>query len=1462
MTKRKAGGGEPSPARPSLNEQVKRFGDHLQSKRSLVDSLPETLSNLPLSTEPEIAPRKHHHSMASKSRKLVTPKPEDDELTRQSCRLANAALSANCNTFELPVHTSAREAELAKTKKRQISDVEKRSHKKQKFSLATVIQPLSQLPSDNKAVVAAVNAAAATPQQTTVEFLSGREFVVERLRRMFELSEQHWTRAATEKLSGAAVEAEQKEVVSRSHVAQMLWCASAEQRSWLPPCPLAEHRLCRAQMDPMLRHELAPPDTAAVAYQSARRFAALLQREEAVAPEYRELCEFCYRYFIETEVERCKADNHRVEKELPSRYYIADVFGEYSREGMHQPSYSNGIQHPNGILGHMRRYNVSDFTPVVAALEPDGRVNTNDRCWTVHEYRTGRESGRIPATLPVVYGWREVRGLFQLNEKAFLEAEQINPYETTVFAPLREPTLDNLLQGFFEKRTLNRLSLAHIFWDLWRCVCDADYLRRDNLCPDAEPPLERWRFWCLHEGDALPPESTHKIYRCLLVRVNTVHRLLAAHRHQLVEPVPSRLQVFLQQHESLCLWMQASRTALSDAELRRSTVLDLQLRKYVSPLFANYPFPRRELSVADCESMELARWTLTRENPLDTVKRCFSASSPPPAFELVLPHSFDSVKRTVGTSAGFSVLQTTATRCYEANAALLQASPPLDTSSEARIQAGFRQQELLVERYRTLYHALLGNKQLLALVLCSFDETVERVRALPAAGLLSLLRYCQQFESLLPTQWLARLRALEWTQHRMLFAALLRVHVFEQLHELTSEARLRLALALLRNSHLRLVRWIFEDDSITLSDAAIEAAQWRRLWTAPAPEREVHEGLLPNFVNALANVNFFSDGGLDDQPWIKMQFKKPDRCCDGREYCAILRDLCSRNEAFRRLTALELELSLKGLYEHCRVRPSFRRSLVLDELFETATDDLDALIQQLDNVVVDATSESLCYMLQFSPALRDTLRRVYRDWFAWRVIVNMDIARQCFEVEGSFARAYQLIYKRVRLQSNKVIFRFVEFSFPVWLCKQVKQWDKQRLEEEGRELSERLLAPESALSDDDKDRIYCFVATLSPLESLNVAELPAVGLSTQSIERLCNLYLVYCRLRGENGSGKALDCRGNRLQNAAHYLSSFRDSPKQYNLLCFFFTLLQRYQNVRTMRITNLELLQAQGAALRQRYAELSGPNGELPSGALNAVIGVCCGYVKNTFPTWAESFAGGTEKVYSRLDRANHTCATPKQRAGSAQKRAVTSSRINRKTLLRREQEAKRPLCAETEVLEVNLLGEMLLMDSMKTHGAKRVKLQSSQRAAEASKHAAKAAAASANSKKKKNPNGAKSHSVAPPNAPFWHTPCCGALFGYRYEGWFPPNNYACGLCSRNRQAAEQFESFFCVSCRCALTTRSKYNLVRTFDDVFSWRMVDAVLCDYCLRPWSQARPQDNLLSQIIALIRNPPQEEDKIKK
>jgi hypothetical protein len=377
----------------------------------------------------------------------------------------------------------------------------------------------------------------------------------------------------------------------------------------------------------------------------------------------------------------------------------------------------------------------------------------------------------------------------------------------------------------------------------------------------------------------------------------------------------------------------------------------------------------------------------------------------------------------------------------------------------------------------------------------------------------------------------------------------------------------------------------------------------------------------------------------------------------------------------------------------------------------------------------------------------------------------------------------------VRLHSTKIIYRHVESNFVLWLCNQLKRTNEERYRADKPDAYD---VPEYMPSREDRLLISSMIYYLSPTQSIEASDLKVIGMTDSSINALYELYELFVYQNGKSSGTLERDTE-QPLFTPHNCLQQLE--PSQYNLLSVFFQTLQRYQSIRAMRINNANLLRRQQGALLRKHSCKS--ISERPVNATEVMFSPCCMHMKNTFSRRQDMFAIGTEDVYYSHIDGIYTCAKKEYRPG---KRKTSSSPMDSgKLALRAEEHNLRPICAETEIIMINAIGDLIETDGCKM------------------------------------PNSKKGNStgriVQTPLSPYWITPCCGSIFGYQYFNWFP-EGYACGLCSENNRISDFADLNYCSSC-CAVLKKGKYYVMKLYDDVYRNRYTRVLLCLQCKTNW-----------------------------
>lgn len=1281
--------------------------------------------------------------------------------------------------------------------------------------------------------------------------------VKERLMSMFTAGNKNMTRRWEDSQSVPAVK---KPEISRYHIANMLWLHN-ELRPRFPMCINAVQGLCQAQL--VLQHPLAP-NAGMMAYLSPQDYLFVLHgtplpnnvacTEESLRNlPYSNLCEFCYRAFVHAKVENIKLEGHHAEVEIPTRYYAVGA-SEYSREGMMQQFSLQNILYSHGIIGNMRLWNTSDFIAVMGLLAESGEIST---VITVKEYNDTEPTGNWIA------GWVERGPFYQLNEMAFLEVGQVDPYQQTIFGTARELTVEAVLQDHFKKRAGSQFpDYSHIFENLLNCIANPDYLSLSKYTPK-NPEKNPWRRFCAHPYESPPPLEGYRIYYILLMKINTLYALYSSKKMKALfsDAFRQRIKVYIYSYHPLITHICESRK-YSDADLLQPTFVSHKLGLKLSPLIAFYPFPARSNRATDMTFVKHFTTIYLRDTPLEFCQKHYRTQRSlynlkplyTPSSEFPVPEKLDSALFNSMLEKLEYVVENARKhfeqqkKRFSTYGLRLSWQNPLsrrrrdvegkttETQRKSELLSRFKQVDSTLAKNFDQLHAWAAPREELyelllckfgAKVFCEFSDTLNWLAE--EQNLANVISSLNCFSGMLGAKLDAELvitpthiNGRPWSQHLILLACLIRAYVLEQLHnlELIEHKALRYQLILLRNSHLGLFRHIVCTPSQLLTDVSLMEVSGTATLSLldhfyPHSIREIHQGSLPNYGNSLFYVNFFCDGGMDAYPWPKSQYKKPDRACDLREFSFMLYSFIGSSTFYRNLL-LELELSLKGLYEHCTVRPNFGSTVSLDELFDHASEPhmkpvISQFIVNHEALVRNATSESLCYLLTKMPSLQAKLTEVYGDRFAWRAFANMDMARECFSRTQNFQRIDDVVFKTVNLLRHRKVFRLAETNFVVWLCDLFKKANERR----NKKLRQQL-PDEAAVSSELAVIIQLFVTGYAD-STIDVRDLAVIQLNPTTLETLARLNESFISHVSKNYgySEKVAALSNDELIDLVLSLE-----PSQYCIAHRFLTLLRDSRSVRCTKITNQYLLEQQSAQLQKNAAAA-----KQPAVPINAIRLAYCPACKNVKISWAarvDTPSVGYEDIAYNVEEGIFVCSKKRHRFEEVDsaileellaeerrrqismgqnynpesKEAKTILRKAAAELRRHDREMLRADCSKTEILTLPLFGNLVEMDMCKVPGAKRIS----------------------------NSQQAGSIKTAPMPG-YWLTPCCGIPYSYNDANRYP-GGYACGACSEASIAAATFKMIFCNCCR---TEPSSYSLPMVYDDLYTMTLRRIVICSAC---------------------------------
>lgn len=1270
----------------------------------------------------------------------------------------------------------------------------------------------------------------------TLDTISGESFQgFDSLEQMLDDNMHYWKQRQRQNATGAVPQTDIPRI-SAKHIAKVLW----QPHGAFKPCLASQTGNCRATMEAQLLHPFAP-NVACMAYVSPEQHRKVQQSGKN--DNEAELCEFCTRYIVNLLVLRAHHENMEIESEITPRLHIAGVPGEYAVDAMLQPiTTSNGQKHA-GVFGHFRLYSTADFVPVVGVLDAGGAIA---RTISLDEYKALSEEKQSKC----VFGWRESGPYHSLNECALLEDNQIDPYERIFVTTQEQLTVDSLLRNYFERRTgHDSPNYSHLFLDLMECVAMSGFLNLPTPM-DKYDNSKRFKYMCMHQETAVPEIETHKIYYVLLQKINACKAFIKKDMKNRPH-ICKKLALFVEAHDPLLTWLWNN--SLDDASVREAVELDTNGTQ-VAMLDHRQPKFDLHYNLHDEYDAELRVETFARPDPLEVLQHMYRAQ---------LTHALerDSCRlehlkllkdklNSFDEFSTFSDFYTEATEafenvvCHYLRGEVDFVWPENDKTVSRKASENAPDGKLdhthrhMMQAFSQLARQIRCEKRTYKELLCSYGEHVfvpfaETLRWARTINLSDVVQKMDCFANIFPDS--ARLRSLSatevngvpWDKHTILFSTLFRIHVLENIHRLEDPQQrfMRYQLVLLRNSHLALFRKITEDPHALLTDEQLlhrdhhEAHPIANVFTLyefyyPHPKREIHSGMLPNYGNGLTKVNFVTNCGMDDAPWNKMQFKKPtaERCCNGREFHEMLANICRTNKLFYRYTCLELELSFKGLYEHCTVVPSFARTVLLDELFDhTESEEVASFLNDFilvnQALVADATSESLCYLLEYCPALRDMLHNIHSNWFGWRAIANMDIARSVFETHGNFHRVKADVYDRIQLSSQKSIYRHVNADFTLYVCDLVKQFDIDRY---GRGLS---LPLKYQLQLHEQKLIENFVACRSPTALIELTDLRILYMNEHTLEVL---WLLNRNFRERNLKESKLPGAPPALDITATLQSLH---PKQYSLVSYFFEALLRHQSIRAVRITNASILRAQMSKLCERFGETELTR--LPPNSVMLAYCPSCEFVKNAFVRKETHINIGydliaydlmTNRVRCAKDK-NSKSAKAKAKRRSAPKRIVQRSSVEffeRRVAKQQETECKTLSCKSTPITEICLVGDVVELNRCKVPKSRVV-----------------------NNKE-----------VSPPKPPFWIAPCCGRIINLDWEAW-TPNAYQCKFCQNESKLANtDFANLLCFTCE---TQGSTLKIQHLYDDIQLQTFRNVAFCDRCNEICQRLPARARTLSAIV---------------
>jgi hypothetical protein len=681
-----------------------------------------------------------------------------------------------------------------------------------------------------------------------------------------------------------------RDYISSRHVAALLWQPYHEKQRI---CCNALTGNCRAQVEPTLKHPLAPT-VAAMSYLSPLHRDALLENEPVSDYYIDPLCIFCSRYQILHQVlsDVCGIEDAIVE-EIPSYYYCVGRVGEYDQSGCIQEHTTKTNKSVRGILGPVVTYNVDYFRPVVGIIGDNGWDITTTL--PVEEYKDKADEYK---NHKVAYGWEETGPFYRLNHNALPVIDQVDPYERRYTLIKNGPFSPRcVLQGYYRQRAIaSNTYFGHLFEDLRTALKDENFF--DRPCPllsqqninemvrmnyiidlNASHLLDKyfpWRYVCMHQATNAPDRRTHRVYYTFLMIVNHLKYLLETLK-QVPDTIKKKLTLQLKSYNLMTAYFNSTRN-LSDEALAELVWYE-PLQSMVSRLFSIYPRTKKvDCRIDDYEYLEYEVRTIKRSKPDELLRELYSQP-------LSLPHTEATLNDAKNFDHLFNDIRGAKTGAYTNATAHFQkfyrqmrkftyvkwpsnsismftpvGSQPVDDNTPELLRRAslLKQASILIsnmtnaflevlfllrmenERYRSLLTYL-------KYVLLPFDQVVSWIKDIiipeKSASVLFKMIGVTNFNHLLDDGFTTSSEGINgshWLNNIYLLTALVRVHILEQIYQLESPLRTehRNLLILLRNSHIALVSTVCErgplypvrDDAFLTQTAALPRAISTRIY--------------------------------------------------------------------------------------------------------------------------------------------------------------------------------------------------------------------------------------------------------------------------------------------------------------------------------------------------------------------------------------------------------------------------------------------------------------------------------------------------------------------------------------------------------------------------------------------------------------------------------------------------------
>jgi len=263
--------------------------------------------------------------------------------------------------------------------------------------------------------------------------------------------------------------------------------------------------------------------------------------------------------------------------------------------------------------------NTSDFIPIVGIIA-DNKIEI-EKIINIEEYESLSISDDDKKE-KYVFGWKEYKHIQQLNDNAFFEVRQIDPYQKTIVTTPKVLTINESIRDHLERRSTEFTNPIAIttFLDLVECVNNPIMQEEARKIAQTNLILGKTLFLCLHDYDNPPPYESHKIYYTILTKINVCHLLLKKKviTISLSMNISEKIKMYVKQYDKI-IKIILEKKWVSDQNLTQNKIFDKEIGYDIPIINAVYPEQVRSYDVLDLQSATYVYETFNRPTPLQII---------------------------------------------------------------------------------------------------------------------------------------------------------------------------------------------------------------------------------------------------------------------------------------------------------------------------------------------------------------------------------------------------------------------------------------------------------------------------------------------------------------------------------------------------------------------------------------------------------------------------------------------------------------------------------------------------------------------------------------------------------------------------------------------------------------------------------------------------------------------------